>query len=116
MNFNKRLIKDMSIFVENFSQALEKEFEELAKDMTDEAKDKVPVDTGALQKSLEFKVNKEGNEVEIYFDAENAEEYWHYVEFGTSKQMPQPYVRLAVEYGVEKLGDILKQAFKKAGK
>jgi HK97 gp10 family phage protein len=55
-----------------------------------------PVDTGRLRNSI--KVRVEGNRIILSSDTE----YDEYVEFGTIKMRAQPFIRPAVQNGVEK--------------
>lgn len=57
-----------------------------AQTVCDSAKSMCPVDTGTLQSSIKVSVN--GSSAEISADTD----YAAYVEFGTSKMAPQPYL------------------------
>jgi HK97 gp10 family phage protein len=57
----------------------------------DEMQIRTPVDSGALKASERMDVNGE----EVVLSAN--QDYAEYVEFGTSRQAPQPYMRGAIE-------------------
>jgi len=57
------------------------------------AKQSCPVDTGNLRNSITHATEDEGRTVVIG----SAVEYAPYVELGTSRQKPQPYLRPAIE-------------------
>lgn len=59
------------------------------------------VDTGNLMNSIGFKVDRKDQSVTIGTNVE----YAHFVEFGTSKMRPRPFLRTAL---VEHKADILK--------
>lgn len=67
----------------------------------EDAKRYCPVDTGRLQGSIKSKV--ENNTVIVGTDVE----YAAYVEFGTSRQRPQPYLTPAFEQNKRKLKDLV---------
>jgi HK97 gp10 family phage protein len=62
-----------------------------AYDMEREAKRICPVDTGALRASIHLRETKKGK-IQIVA----GKNYAHYVEFGTYRQRPQPYIRPAM--------------------
>lgn len=58
------------------------------------AKRLCPVDTGRLRSSITHALGKDSRS--IYCDVGTNVEYAPYVEFGTSRQRPQPYLRPAL--------------------
>lgn len=116
MDINKELIRNLEKLAENFIDNLEEEFQEMRDDMQEEAEDRVPINTGALKSSIDFKVERDADEIGINLNIDNLEAYWDCVEFGTSKQRPQPFMRPAVKKGMEELQDRLQKAFVKSVK
>jgi HK97 gp10 family phage protein len=82
LNNINQIVTDLEVVVQKASQ---KDINVAAAAIVKEQKTKAPVDTGALKGSLSY--GKEG--VGVYI--ESAMDYSSYVEFGTSKQKPQPY-------------------------
>lgn len=69
-----------------------------------EARRRVPVRTGALQRSIRSRVIKKGEEVTIELVAGGGEvDYARYVEEGTSRMAPRPYLRPAVDKALPSL-------------
>jgi HK97 gp10 family phage protein len=77
-------------------------------DVVVEAQTIVPVDTGNLKSSIG--VDFEG----LGFEAGPTAGYGHYVEFGTSRMSPQPYMRPAFDKATAPLDEVLGQVGKKA--
>lgn len=89
LKFNKRdldnvnkILTDLDIVVKNANQV---DIARASADIVKEQKLKAPVDTGALKSGINY--SKEGSGVAIVSEME----YSSYVEYGTSKQKPQPY-------------------------
>lgn len=89
LKFNKRdlnnvekILADLRIAVSNASQ---QELNRASAEMVKEAKLEAPVDTGALKQAIHYGKSSDG----IYI--ESTMKYSSFVEFGTSKQKPQPY-------------------------
>lgn len=80
-NVNK-ILTDLSIVVKNGDKM---DIARASADIVKEQKLKAPVDTGALKSGINY--SKEGSGVAIVSEME----YSSYVEYGTSKQKPQPY-------------------------
>lgn len=80
-NVNK-ILTDLSIVVKNADQV---DIARASANIVKEQKLKAPVDTGALKSGINY--SKEGSGVAIVSEME----YSSYVEYGTSKQKPQPY-------------------------
>ena len=67
-----------------------------------------PVDTGNLRSSITHRVNTDERSVIIGTPVE----YSSYVELGTSKQRPQPFLRPAAEDNVRQIESLVKEALK----
>jgi HK97 gp10 family phage protein len=77
--------------------------EGLAEAIATEAARIVPIDTGALCSSIRWqKIDK--NTVEIYAGDPGNVDYAAFVEFGTYKMDPQPYMRPAVDSQIKQYG------------
>lgn len=74
-------------------QKLHDKLQDLGVRIVSKAKRKCPVDTGRLRSSLTFDVDKSSD---ILIVGTNVE-YSKYVEFGTEKMRPQPYLRPAIK-------------------
>ena len=68
----------------------------------------VPVDTGNLKNSIGVDFE------ELGFEAGPTASYGHFVERGTSRMSPRPYMRPAFDKAIEPLPDVLGQVGKKA--
>jgi len=80
-NVNK-ILTDLNVVVKN---ANSKEIAYAAANIVKEQKLKAPVDTGALKSGINY--SKDGSGVAIVSEMQ----YSSFVEYGTSKQKPQPY-------------------------
>jgi len=92
------------------SRALDEALEEIAEKIRDDAKSLVPVDTCALRKSI--RIEKKGKlQVSVVagdggiINPRTGREvnYAGYVEFGTSRMSPQPYMQPALEKNREEI-------------
>ena len=98
------------------SRALDEALEEIAEKIRDDAKSLVPVDTGALKKSIRIE-KKEKLQVSIVAGGGGVinprtgreVDYAGYVEFGTSHMSPQPYMQPALEKNRDELLNIVKR-------
>jgi HK97 gp10 family phage protein len=70
----------------------------------------VPVDTGNLKNSIGQDFDDDG----LGFEAGPTANYGHYVEFGTSRMSPQPYMRPAFDRAIEPLDTVMGQVGEKA--
>tara|TARA_Y100001972_G_C7530766_1_gene267478 strand:+ start:271 stop:648 length:378 start_codon:yes stop_codon:yes gene_type:complete len=76
------------------------------------AKNRVPVDTGALRQSISVGGDKIGGELfSVFVDA--SMDYAGYVEFGTQRQRPQPYFFNSVRDGIKNFNRDIKLKLKK---
>ena len=98
------------------SNALAEALEEIAEKIRDDAKGFVPVDTGALRKSI--RIEKKGKlKVSIIaggggiINPRSGREvdYAGYVEFGTRRASPQPYMQPALEKNKDEILRIVKR-------
>lgn len=85
-------IKDKEV-IQQLEQRLEQKMKEACVLVQDSAKQRCPVDTGRLQGSLTYQVQKDGNEVEGLVGTNV--EYAPYVEAGTSRQTAKPFLKPA---------------------
>lgn len=70
------------------------------------AKNLCPVDTGALRASLYFQMNSD-TELQVG----DGKEYGIYLEKGTSRQKPQPFLMPAVQGNIKEFENYLKGVF-----
>lgn len=70
----------------------------------------VPVDTGNLKNSIGVDFDAD----ELGFEAGPTANYGHYVEYGTSRMSPRPYMRPAFDRATEPLDELLAQIGEKA--
>jgi len=98
------------------TNALAEALDEIAEKIRDDAKSFVPVDTGALRKSI--RVEKKGKlEVRVaaggggVINPRTGREvdYAGYVEFGTSRASPQPYMQPALEKNRDEILRVVKE-------
>lgn len=75
-----------------------------------EARNKVPVDTGALKGSLTLEVDLNGDTPSATVGTNL--EYAPAVEYGTSRHRPQPFMRPAEEMAKNKMNEIAKAVLK----
>ena len=106
----------------NLPQLADDSTKETAEAIRDLAKEYVPVDTASLQKSIRIEVFKYFNAYDKGYRVRaggyvvnpktgRLVEYAAYVEFGTSRQRPQPFLSRAVLEHRETLVKILKTRF-----
>lgn len=77
-------------FVRSMQEFLMKTGEKSAEEIKELARELVPVNTGKLRDSI--KIEKDGSDFIIGSD----EEYSGFVEYGTLRQSPQPFMRPAL--------------------
>jgi len=112
----RELEDKLSRLDEKLKRALEEALEEIAEKIRDDAKSFAPVDTGSLRKSI--RVEREG---ELQFSVVAGDggvinprtgrevDYAGYVEFGTSRMSPQPYMQPALEKNKDEILRIVKE-------
>lgn len=76
-----------------------------------EARNNVPVDTGALKGSLTLEVNKGGDSPSAIVGSNL--DYAIHVEDGTSRQAPQPFMKPAAKVGKSKMNEIAEAVLKR---
>lgn len=91
-------------------EILEKAVKKGASVIQERAKELVPVDTGELRNSIRTKVETDGDTVKgiIYTN----KSYAAYVELGTSKQNPQPYMYPALSERENEAHNVIKDTIK----
>lgn len=101
---------------EKLSKALAEALDEISKKIRDDAKSFAPVDTGSLRKSI--RTEKKGNlEASIIAGGGGLVnprtgrevDYAGYVEYGTSRMSPQPYMQPALEKNMNEILQIVKE-------
>jgi len=112
----RELEDKLSNLEEKLTNALAEALEEIAGKIRDDAKSFVPVDTGSLRKSI--RVEKEG-ELQFLVVAGDGGvinprtgrevDYAGYVEFGTSRAAPQPFMQPALEKNRDETLRIVKE-------
>ena len=112
----KELEDKLSNLDVKLSKALDEALNEIAEKIRDDAKSFVPVDTGALRKSI--RIEKKGKlQVSIVAGGGGVinprtgreVDYAGYVEFGTSRMNPQPYMQPALEKNRDEILRIVKE-------
>ena len=93
----RAFLSSLDEYQENVLERLQKDIEKAALTLEKNAKQNCPVDTGKLRASITTEV---GNlEAEVGTNVE----YALYVEFGTSKQSAQPFMRPALDKAITQL-------------
>ena len=101
---------------EKLGKALDEALNEIAEKIWDDAKGFAPVDTGSLRKSI--RVEKKGKlEVQVIAGGGGVinprtgreVDYAGYVEFGTSRMSPQPYMQPALEKNRDEILRVVKE-------
>lgn len=87
-------------------EAADDELKQLAIDTADGAKARAPVRSGRLRNSINHTREGEGS-----FVVEADTDYAAHVEFGTSKQAAQPYMRPALNVALQRFEQRLKKRF-----
>lgn len=103
-----KLLKKLDNIEPLVEKAVEKGLEKSGTLIEADAKTYVPVDTGALKESIYHKV--EDNTLEVGATMP----YAIFVEFGTYKQRPQPYLTPAIEGNRQKMVDIISKEIEEA--
>jgi len=88
-----RLIIDKNKLREVIDNSPAKYFSTVVTNITEDAKQLCPVDTGALRDSIKKDINIEEKKAIISANTD----YAVFVELGTSKQVAQPYLRGAIQ-------------------
>ena len=94
---SRAFLASLDKYQEDVLEGLQKDIEKAALTLEKNAKQNCPVDTGKLRASITTEV---GNlEAEVGTNVE----YALYVEFGTSKQSAQPFMRPALDKAITQL-------------
>lgn len=94
----------------DFSKAIAKSIGKATAKMEQKAVKLCPVDTGRLRNSIYAKSSNDKIKIGANTD------YAEYVEYGTVKQRSQPYIRPAVQEGIDYLVDEIVKELNKSGK
>lgn len=94
---SKAFLASLDDYQEDVLEGLQKDIEKAALLLERRAKQNCPVDTGKLRASITTEVGK--LEAEVGTNVE----YAQYVEFGTSKQSAQPFMRPALDKAITQL-------------
>lgn len=100
---NMRLTKNFKDVKSMLSSGKASSLREIGEEVSSNARDRAPVDTGELRDSIGYNVNDES--VDIGAGAKHAPP----VELGSSKQKAQPYLKPAAYDSVSKMADIVKK-------
>jgi len=116
VNVDKRDIRKFNRTMSILKKFAKKDFLKAAQDTASNivflAKNRVPVDTGALRQSITVGGDKIGGEVfSVFVDA--GMDYAGYVEFGTFKQKPQPYFYNSVRDSIKSFNKDINLKLKK---
>jgi len=111
----------LNVLGEEVKANLQPKMREIVEDIKEDAKGRCPVDTGSLQKSIRIQTSASpaGNIISIGVSAGGyitnpktgkKVNYAAHVEYGTSRQTPQPFLRPAYLKNEQKLRHLVKQA------
>jgi HK97 gp10 family phage protein len=105
-NWSCKIIADtvtpkLAAFSSKIEREVEMELDVVGADMVDLARSLVPVLTGFLQSSIYHRVS--GFELEFGADAD----YASYIEMGTYRMAPRPYLRPALDANQQKILDAI---------
>lgn len=116
----EKVKRSFNALTKGIDPAAARVLKEVAKEVKEEAKELVPVDTGALQASIRLivtaataghvtRVGVRAGGYEVNPKTGKLVDYAVYVEFGTSRQTPQPYL---VPAASKKAGPIMRRLLK----
>ena len=94
---SRAFLDSLDKYQENVLERLQKDIEKAALTLEKDAKQNCPVDTGRLRASITTEIGK--LEAEVGTNVEYAQS----VEFGTSKQKAQPFMRPALDKAITQL-------------
>lgn len=77
--------------------------DQIGQALVERARELVPVDTGALQASISYRVEQSGGQVHIIFGAYTDYAVW--VELGSSRWAGQPFLRPAIDSIAQTIAD-----------
>ena len=107
----KLTVDNSKAFIRLMDEKKEEILTEAGRFVTGEAKLRAPVDTGDLRKSI-----KEVMYDDMTIQIGTSVEYSEYVEFGTSRQSPQPYLLPAYEENLENIKRIMRKRVAELGR
>lgn len=100
-----RVVSNVAKIGEELDEAVENALNDIGMVCERYAQDKTPVDTGRLRNSIDYEVKSSENAVYVKTDVN----YAGFVELGTSRQKPQPYLRPAVSNHIDEYRAIVKR-------
>ena len=100
-----RVVSNVAKVEQALDEAIENALNDMGMVCSRYAQDKAPVDTGRLRNSIGYEVKSSENAVIVKTNVE----YAPYVELGTSRQKPQPYLRPAVSNHIDEYRAIVKR-------
>jgi HK97 gp10 family phage protein len=103
-----RIIDHSQEIINATNEAIYNALEIIGAKAADYAAGKAPVDTGRLKNSLTHEVAMDEKAVYVGTNVE----YAPYVEFGTYKQRPQPYLKPAIQNHMDEYKNILETELK----
>lgn len=111
----EELIKNLEAVSDNVTRDLTKAVKAGAKVVLDEAKSRAPVDTGALRDNMTMRVvEKDRSQVEVDVGPHKDQYYGYFLEHGTSKMSPRPFLRPALDENRDKIEKAMVDALEKA--
>lgn len=96
------------LIMENLDDTLLETVTELAERIADGARERVPVDTGALRDAIHVRADEEGVAVVA---GDNVAYYGHIIENGSVKAPAHPFLIPAYEAETPRLGEIAAESF-----
>lgn len=92
----RKVAKDFEVWIAKLARRITAIVQKYTRLMWQYAHDRVPVDTGRLQKSLEHRMEEFASKVVGYVYSKGVD-YARFVEYGTIKMAMQPFLRPAFE-------------------
>ena len=108
----------ISAFMRRIIPAIHKEVIDLAKDAADMARDRCPVDTGSLKRTIRVEDNSSGQDIKIEIKSGGMQgsskfvDYAADVEYGTENMSAQPHMRPSATWFKKNFIGRLKQELK----
>lgn len=95
----RKLVKNINRYGKHIEKQVQDEITYTAQEIRGDSINRVPVDTGRLKKSAFVNMKRNGLGAEIG----HRTNYAAFVEFGTTKQKPQPYLMPAFETNTKQM-------------
>lgn len=109
------LVRNLEAVSTNVTKDLAKAVKAGGKVVRDEAKARAPVDTGALRDKMTMRlVEKDRSQVEVKVGPHKDQYYGYFLEHGTSKMSPKPFLRPALDENKDKVEKAMANELKKA--